>query len=141
MTSIFERNLRSSSTRNESFSTRSNEEVDEHERQLHEQDSSEAISTTEERASAASRNSQIVSALNDQISTASLLRMNINLLKQQNRLTRIHMKQIQQINELRARLEELIENRRRYNENDYQHNSRKRASMSKISKEQDYFNY
>ena len=64
MISIFERNLRSSSTRNESSSTRNDEKVDKYERQLHEQDSSEVISTTEEKASAASRNSQIVSTLN-----------------------------------------------------------------------------
>ena len=94
MTSISKKNLRSNSTRNESSSTRSDEEVDEHERQLHEQDSSEVISTTEEKASTTSRNSQIVFASNDQISTASLLRINMNLLKQQNRLTRIYMKQI-----------------------------------------------
>ena len=119
MTSIFKRNLRSSSTRNESSSTRSDEKVDEHERQLHEQDSSEAISTTEEKAFAASRNSQIVFVLNNQISIANLLRINMNLLKQQNRLTRTHIKQIQQINELRTRLEELTKNRRRYNENNY----------------------
>ena len=141
MTSISERNLRSNSIRNESSFTRSSEKVDEHKRQLYEQDSSEAISTTEEKAFVASRNSQIVFALNDQISTASLLRININLLKQQNRLTRTHMKQIQQIIELRTRLEELTENRRRYSKNDYQYNSRKRASISKISKKQDCFNY
>ena len=81
MTSIFKKNLRNSSTRNKSSFTRSDEEVDEYKRQLHEQNSSEAISTTEEKASAASRNSQIVFASNDQISTASLIRMNMNLLK------------------------------------------------------------
>ena len=111
--------MRSSSTRNESSFIRNNEEIDEHERQLHEQDSLEIISTIEKRAFTASRNSQIVFASNNQISTASLLRMNINLLKQQNRFTRTYMKQTQQINELRARLEELIENRQRYNKNDY----------------------
>ena len=100
MTSISKRNLRSNSTRNKSFSTRSDEEVDEHERQLYEQNSSEVISTIEERVSATSRNSQIVSISNDQISTANLLRININLLKQQNRFTRTYMKQTQQINEL-----------------------------------------
>ena len=108
---------------------------------MHEHNSSEAISTTEERIFPASRNSQIVSASNDQINTASILRMNMNLLKQQNSFTKTHIKQTQQINELRARLEELTENRRRYNENDYQYNSRKRASMSKISKKQNCFNY
>ena len=81
MTSIFERNLRNNSTRNKSFFTRSDEEIDEHERQLYEQDSLEAISTTKERTFVAFRNSQIVFASNDQISTISLLRINMNLLK------------------------------------------------------------
>ena len=92
MISIFERNLRSSSTRNESSSTRNDEKVDKYERQLHEQDSSEVISTTEEETFASFRNSQIVFASNNQISTTSLLRMNMNLLNQQNRFTRTHMK-------------------------------------------------
>ena len=65
MTSISKRNLRNSSTRNESSSTRNNEEVDEHERQLSKQDSLEVISTIEEKVFAASRNSQIVFISND----------------------------------------------------------------------------
>ena len=90
MTSI-SRNLRSNSTGNKSSSTR-NDEVDEHERQLHEQDSSEVVSTTKKETFTASRNSQIIFVSNNQISTASLVRMNINLLNQQNRFTRTHMK-------------------------------------------------
>ena len=65
MTSIFKRNLRSNSTRNESSFTRNDEEIDEYERQLHEQDSSEVISTTKKKTFVASRNSQIIFTLNN----------------------------------------------------------------------------
>ena len=48
MTLIFKRSLRNSLTQNKSFFTRSDEEVDEHKRKLHEQDSLKVVSTTEE---------------------------------------------------------------------------------------------
>ena len=68
----------------------------------------------------------------------------MNFIKQQNQFTRTHLKQTRQFNELRARLNILlnaINRRQQYNENDYQHEFHKRASMSKTSKKQNCFNY
>ena len=68
----------------------------------------------------------------------------MNFMKQQNQFIKTHLKQIRQFNELRAYLNALlnaIDYRRQYNENNHQHNSRKRASMSKFSKKQNCFNY